>query len=99
MTTSTCYAPANCARQHQQRAPMLDFTTIPTRYRQVAKELFPAAARRRGHDHHDGPYIELKENLGGFYIIEARDLDETLEIAKRCPTDTGTEVRPIQEFN
>lgn len=46
----------------------------------------------------DGPYVELKENLGGFYIIEARDLDEALEIAKRCPTGTGTEVRPIQQF-
>lgn len=46
----------------------------------------------------DGPYVELKENLGGFYVIEARDLDEALEIAKRCPTGTATEVRPIQEF-
>jgi hypothetical protein len=46
----------------------------------------------------DGPYVELKENLGGFYIIEARDLDEALEIAKRCPTGVATEVRPIQQF-
>lgn len=47
----------------------------------------------------DGPYVELKENLGGFYVIEARDLDEALEIAKRCPTGTATEVRPIQQFD
>jgi hypothetical protein len=46
----------------------------------------------------DGPYAELKENLGGFYIIEAPDLDAALEIAKRCPTGTATEVRPIQQF-
>jgi hypothetical protein len=46
----------------------------------------------------DGPYVELKENLGGFYIVEAKDLDEALEIARRCPTGSGTEVRPIQEF-
>ena len=47
----------------------------------------------------DGPYVELKENLGGFYIVEARDLDDALEIAKRCPTGGATEVRPIQQFN
>jgi hypothetical protein len=46
----------------------------------------------------DGPYVELKENLGGFYLIEARDLDEALEIARQCPTEVATEVRPIQEF-
>jgi hypothetical protein len=46
----------------------------------------------------DGPYVELKENLGGFYLIEARDLDEALEIAKKCPTGVATEVRPIQQF-
>lgn len=43
----------------------------------------------------DGPYVELTEHLGGFYVIEARDLDDALEIARRCPMDTGIEVRPI----
>jgi hypothetical protein len=43
----------------------------------------------------DGPYIELKEHVGGFYIIEADSLDEALEVAKRCPMGSGTEVRPI----
>lgn len=42
----------------------------------------------------DGPYVELKENLGGYYIIDAEDLDQALEIAKRCPMGTGIEVRP-----
>lgn len=43
----------------------------------------------------DGPYIELKENLAGFYIVEAADLDDAVEIARRCPTGTGTEIRPL----
>lgn len=46
----------------------------------------------------DGPYAELKENLGGFYVVDARDLDEALEIAKRCPFGSAIEVRPVQEF-
>lgn len=43
----------------------------------------------------DGPYVELKENLGGFYIIDVKNLDEAIAVAKRCPTGTGTEIRPI----
>jgi hypothetical protein len=42
----------------------------------------------------DGPYVELKQNLGGYYLIDAEDLDEVLEIAKRCPMGTGIEIRP-----
>lgn len=44
----------------------------------------------------DGPYVESKEHLGGFFVIEARDLDEALEIARREPMARfGTiEVRP-----
>ena len=45
----------------------------------------------------DGPFAELKENLGGFYIIDVKDLDEAIEVAKRCPTGTATEIRPIWE--
>ena len=45
----------------------------------------------------DGPYAETKEQLGGFYIIEAPDLDAALAWAGRCPgTHVGSvEVRPI----
>ena len=46
----------------------------------------------------DGPFAETKEQLGGYHVIECRDLDEALAIAKRIPTLTagGTvEVRPI----
>ena len=34
---------------------------------------------------HDGPYAETREQFGGFYIIEARDMTEALEWAKQCP--------------
>jgi hypothetical protein len=49
----------------------------------------------------DGPYAETKEQLGGFYIVEARDLDEAVAIAARIPTTASgaVEVRPIQELD
>jgi hypothetical protein len=45
----------------------------------------------------NGPYAETKEQLGGYYIIEAKDLDAALSWAARCPgTQHGVmEVRPI----
>ena len=45
----------------------------------------------------DGPFIDAKEHVGGFYLIEADELDEALEIAARCPgAKHGTvEVRPL----
>jgi hypothetical protein len=43
----------------------------------------------------DGPFAEVAEQLGGFYIVEARDLDEALEFARALPSDV-VEVRPIQ---
>jgi len=45
----------------------------------------------------DGPYAETKEQLGGYYMIEAPDLDAALSWAARCPgAGHGTvEVRPI----
>jgi len=46
----------------------------------------------------DGPFAETKEVLGGYYLIEARDLDHALEIAKLCPAAYGgVEVRPIMD--
>ncbi|MFB6724319.1 YciI family protein [Kribbella sp. NPDC056345] len=44
----------------------------------------------------DGPFLETKEALGGFYIIEARDLDQALELAKLCPAG-NVEVRPVMD--
>jgi hypothetical protein len=45
----------------------------------------------------DGPFAETREQLGGFYMIEAKDLDEALAIAERCPAAGfgSIEVRPI----
>jgi hypothetical protein len=49
----------------------------------------------------DGPFMETNEQLGGFYLIEARDLNEALQIAARIPSvKTGTiEVRPVVDFS
>jgi hypothetical protein len=47
----------------------------------------------------DGPYAETKEQLGGYHVMECKDLDEALAIAKRIPTlpHGGTiEVRPLE---
>jgi hypothetical protein len=47
----------------------------------------------------DGPFAETREQLGGFYLIEAKDLDEAIQIGARIPSaKTGTiEVRPLVE--
>lgn len=42
----------------------------------------------------DGPFIETKEALGGFYVVEAADLDQALDLAKKCPS-AHVEVRPV----
>ncbi|HET7233794.1 MAG TPA: YciI family protein [Longimicrobium sp.] len=49
----------------------------------------------------DGPYAEAKEVLGGFNLIEARDMDEAIEIASHFPwASTGcVEVRAVQDLN
>ena len=45
----------------------------------------------------DGPFAETKEQLGGYYLIEAKDLNEAIQVASRIPSvKTGSiEVRPI----
>jgi hypothetical protein len=49
----------------------------------------------------DGPFAETKEQLGGYYIVEARDLDEALSIAARVPgaKHGSIEVRPVFQMN
>ena len=49
----------------------------------------------------DGPFAETKEQLGGFYFIDARDLNDAIQVASRIPSArTGSvEVRPVVEFN
>ncbi len=48
----------------------------------------------------DGPFAETKEQLGGYYLIEAKDLNEALQVAAKIPSaKTGSvEVRPIEVF-
>ncbi|MEA2519268.1 MAG: hypothetical protein QOF49_1348 [Chloroflexota bacterium] len=47
----------------------------------------------------DGPFAETKEALGGFYLIEARDLDQAIETAAKIPVAGGSvEVRPVWEL-
>lgn len=49
----------------------------------------------------DGPFAETREQLGGFYIVEAKDLDEAVSLAARIPgARTGCiEVRPIMKMS
>ncbi len=47
----------------------------------------------------DGPFVETKEALGGFYLIEADDLDQAIKIAGMVPAQFGgVEVRPVAVF-
>ena len=43
----------------------------------------------------DGPYVETKEQVGGFYLVEARDLDEAIMLAQKMPVPAAVEVRPV----
>ena len=48
----------------------------------------------------DGPFAETKEALGGFYLVEARDLDHALQLGTACPGAKwgSIEVRPVIDF-
>jgi hypothetical protein len=49
----------------------------------------------------DGPFAETKEQLGGFYLIEAKDLNEAIQIAAKIPSARhgSIEVRPVMDFS
>jgi hypothetical protein len=49
----------------------------------------------------DGPFAETKEQLGGFYLVEAKDLNDAIQIASRIPSVRfgSVEVRPIMDFS
>ena len=49
----------------------------------------------------DGPFAETKEQLGGFYMIEAKDVNDAIQVAGKIPSaKTGTiEVRPVMVFD
>jgi hypothetical protein len=48
----------------------------------------------------DGPFAETKEQLGGYYLINARDLNDAIQVASKIPSARlgSIEVRPIMEF-
>jgi len=49
----------------------------------------------------DGPFAETKEQLAGFYLIEARDLNDAIHVAAKIPParEGSIEVRPVRELN
>ena len=49
----------------------------------------------------DGPFAETKEQLAGFYLIEARDLNDAIQVAAKIPParEGSIEVRPIRELD
>ena len=48
----------------------------------------------------DGPFAETKEQLGGYYVISCKDLDEAIQVAANIPgaREGSVEVRPVMEF-
>jgi hypothetical protein len=49
----------------------------------------------------DGPFAETKEQLAGFYLIDARDLNDAIQVAARIPParEGSVEVRPVRELD
>jgi hypothetical protein len=63
-----------------------------------ALEPVQTATSIRGDVVTDGPFVETKEVLGGYYLIEASDLDQALAFGRLCPAPGGgVEVRPIRD--
>ena len=47
----------------------------------------------------DGPFAETKEQVGGYYVLDCKDLDEALEWARKLPLSSGAiEVRPVMDY-
>jgi hypothetical protein len=65
----------------------------------MALQPYETATAIRGDVVTDGPFIETKEALAGVFVIEARDLDHAIALAKLTPVvDGGVEVRPLLGF-
>jgi hypothetical protein len=70
----------------------------------LAESHAATTVRVRGGERHvtDGPFIETKEQLGGFVFLQVRDLDEALEWAERMPWNAdgcSTEIRPVMDYD
>lgn len=61
------------------------------------EELQPPATATtvRGGQVTDGPFMEGKESIGGFAIVEVADLDEAIEMARTWPASPAVEIRPL----
>jgi hypothetical protein len=48
----------------------------------------------------DGPFAETKEQIGGYFVVDCKDLDEAIEVASKIPgaRDGSIEVRPVWEL-
>jgi hypothetical protein len=48
----------------------------------------------------DGPFAETKEQLGGFYVLDCKDLNDALDWAERCPAarNGSIEIRPVMDY-
>lgn len=79
----------NAAGQYVDASPLHSVTTATSVRVRDGKRLIT-----------DGPFAETREQLGGYYVIEARDLDEAIAIAERVPPARfGTvEIRPVMEI-
>ena len=84
--------------QEMVENPMLE--EVPTEELQPVEAATTIRVRGGKLSTTDGPFAETKEQLGGFLLIEARDLNEALQVAGRIPmARRGTiEVRPIKEI-
>ena len=61
---------------------------------------YTATSVRGGAEVTDGPFVETKEALGGYYLIDAPDLDTALTVAKSVPARFGgVEVRPVMAMD
>jgi hypothetical protein len=76
----------NVLRDGARLRPTTDATTVRVRDGEVLTS--------------DGPFAETKEQIGGFYVVDCKDLDEAIEVASKIPSaKEGTiEVRPIWEM-
>jgi hypothetical protein len=96
--------PAESQRHYQEYAEFTRAIRESGHFVDCNRLLPPAAAttiRVRGGkiSTTDGPYVETKEQLGGYYLIEARDLNEAILVASHIPGAAGgcVEIRPVAQ--
>ena len=94
------------AEQEAEMVAYNAFSQTEAEYRLAGEALHPTSAAttvrvREGKTlTTDGPFAETKEQLGGFYVLQCKDLDEAIEVAAKIPgAKVGSiEIRPIVEW-